>query len=606
MSSNASTDQALSSAFLASLFQEKSITDVNFVSDNAKPRATSIFLQPTSTREDKSLSRWDSIQRSKSFDGLDRLQRRQSPTTPSYNPERRRLKISHSLSPTSLLAGQKLLSSKDFDKSISQTRRKNATSNLSPVFRKQMMEIFQNEETSRKKVSGSDDPPLRKPMRRGYSSESSLRVPQRKAFIDSDSGRSKPRRAGRRGSFETSKSMNSPPSSRNARWQLSDVAEDGNETDSTLELTPSPNTPLDAATKILKLANHPILAPPLNSPVMPKERKSSRRKSAGSLVRPSKASRAQRTKSPPPPPSVTPPPVRRGQRKSPRRSIRPKSPPLRRSATPPSLSHAVKDTRRHSGRRHSDGVINTDMELSQKLLHMALTSSPKQPIRRRSFDTLESRDTTSEEDFESDQEEECETISSSENLSSTEFSKALKSNRASPPSKVRFSPQVEYSPGQPKKNPNPFSTRRQYSAPLTGADASLKNDNNKVDLAPFRRSSSKTTVTTSKTGATKRVRKNAERTSSNRDIVKASFREHSPESESDGEYWFDPGMGQSKTSMVEMLGAPSLDSPPQKERRTKTSSSRSSKLSNIPRLPSDILLDSGKKKKKNRVQKFQN
>ncbi len=620
MSSNPSTDRTLSSAFLVSLFEEKSITEVNLVFDNAKPRATSIFLQSTNKREDKSSSRWDSIQRSKSLDGLDRLQRRQSRTTPSYNPERRRLKNSHSLSPTSLVPGHKLLSSKDFDKSISSSRRTNATSNLPPVFRQQMLEIFRTDEMSRKKASGTSgllgsrrdaDLPLRKPMGRGYSSESSLRMPQRKAFIDSDVGRSKPRRAGRRGSFETSASMKSPPSSRNARWQLSNVHEDGNETDSTLELTPSPHTPLDAAAKILKLANHPIQAPPLNSPELPTEQKTYRRKSAGSLSRLSKATRAELTKSPPPPPNFTPPPLRRGQRKSPRRSIRPKSPPLRRSATPPSLSHALKDARRHSDRRHSDSAVNVDMEISQKLLHLALSSSPKQPMRRASFDTWDSHDTTSDQDFDSDQEEEYETISSFENETSPESSKASKGNRASPSSRVRFSPQVQYSQTQPKKNPNPFSTRRQYSVPLTDADASLKNDSKegvltrrKKSLSPGS-SSSKTIVTTSTTGATKRVRKNVSRTSSNRDIVKASFREHSPESEGDLEYWFeDPEMGHTKPSIVDLLGAPPLESPPQKGSKMKNSSNRSSSLSNIPQLPSDAIPNSGKKNKKNRRRAF--
>jgi len=140
------------------------------------------------------------------------------------------------------------------------------------------------------------------------------------------------------------------------------------------------NDAAGTASKILNLVNtHSIHAPPLNSPSCLRQ-KASRRKSTGSLNRSRKQS--PRSKSPPHQQPGTPPAAKCALHLP----LEPpsKSPPLQQPGTPPSINRE----QRTRGRRHSDGIIDIDMEVSKKLLHLTQISlSPVQPVRRRSFDS---------------------------------------------------------------------------------------------------------------------------------------------------------------------------------------------------------------------------
>ena len=599
----------VSSLFLGNLLREQGITDVNFVSDNAKPRATlpmNVFLQSSN---DKSTSRWDSIPRVESLDALDTYSRSRRRTTSTYSG----LRKSYSLSPSGMLQRRKSLQSEDFEKSISslkQDNQKNQSSTLPTVLRNNLLELVGTDgafKTPEEKLNHAaslvtdSNPPLR--------------MPQRRAFIDphQHSGQSKPRRAGRR----PVKSASTSSTHHFLIGHDNELAKDGNGTVSTQELTPSPNNPVEAAAKILKLANNPIQAPPLNTPPS-LSRKTLRSRSTGSLLRTSKAKKSQRAKSPPHQLPATPPALRRGQRKS-MVSTRPKSPPPQRPGTPPALKRPVRT------RRHSDSIINIDMEVSQKLLHLAQISSPVQPVRRRSYDS-DDLEVYEQSGPEQDEEErsamtkarkyishEDSDTASIDKTKSKRSGKESKSDQTSPRPKVHFSSQVKFSPSRSKKNTGPrvcFSPRRQHSAPLTGFVARRDNEDESALLASFQRTKpfspgsafTKTAVVTSKTGATTRTRKNSARRSNNRDIVKASFRAHG----SDGDDYLDYNIGHSSmgslemSSMVDFLATPSLETPPSKRRGKKKKSRRTSMPPDMPQLPSGTSEQKTKKKRSKR------
>ena len=412
-----------SSAFLVNLFREQGITDFNLVPDNAKPRATvprSVYLQSPKS-DKKSVSRWDSIPRAESLDALDskkRTRRRAS----SLGGRQRRSEDSLSLSTSSMscIARENSRQNTLFEKPTSSLKHNNSSgsSALPHILRDNLLELVlvgdaRFGSTPRETINGAagtlgplppptrqtsndsftdPNPPLQKPTRRRASergigsrssSESSLRMPQRRTSIDSvgkPDAAVRPRRARIRASMDTA-----VPSMKNRPYWLRDSDGDdgdlGNRTDSTQELSPSPTGPLYAASKILNLVNtHSIHAPPLNSPSCLRQ-KASRRKSTGSLNRSRKQS--PRSKSPPHQQPGTPPTVKCALRLP----LEPpsKSPPLQRPGTPPSINRE----QRTRGRRHSDGIIDIDMEVSKKLLHLAQISSPVQPVRRRSFDSEE-------------------------------------------------------------------------------------------------------------------------------------------------------------------------------------------------------------------------
>ncbi len=595
--------------FLGNLLREQGITDVNFVSDNAKPRATvpmSVFLQSSN---DKSTSRWDSIPRVESLDALDTYSRNRRRTPSTYNGSRN----SYSLSPTSILQRRKSLPSEDFEKSISSlkhNKQKNQCSNLPTVLRDNLLELVGVDDAFK-----TPEEKLNHAASLVTDSNPPLKMPQRRAFIDphQHSGPSKSRRAGRRP--VKSATTSSPHSV--LIGHDNELAKDGNGTVSTQELTPSPNNPIEAAAKILKLANNPIQAPPLNTPPS-LSRKTLRSRSTGSLLRTSKAKKSNRAKSPPHLLPGTPPALRRGQRKS-MASTRPKSPPHQRPGTPPALKRGVRT------RRHSDSIINIDMEVSQKLLHLAQISSPVQPVRRRSYDSddLEMFELSDQEQDEEDHfamtkarkyisHEDCDKASK-DKTKSKRSGKESKTDQTSPRSKVQFSSQVKFAPSRPKKNTGPrvcFSPRRQHSAPLTGVLARRDDENESALIASFQRAKpfspgsafTKTAVVTSKTGATTRTRKNAARKSNNRDIVKASFRAHG----SDGHDYLDYSIGHSSmgslemSSMVDFLATPSLETPPSKRRGKKKKSSRTPMPPDIPQLPSGTPEQKTRKKKSKR------
>jgi hypothetical protein len=566
MSSVQIANHQASSAFLVNLFREQGITDFNLVPDNAKPRATvprSVYLQSPKS-DKKSVSRWDSIPRAESLDALDskkRTRRRAS----SLGGRQRRSEDSLSLSTSSMscIARENSRQNTLFEKPTSSLKHNNSSgsSALPHILRDNLLELVlvgdaRFGSTPRETINDAagtlgplppptrqtsndsftdPNPPLRKPTRRRASergmgsrssSESSLRMPQRRTSIDS---------------------VGKP------------------DADSTQELSPSPSPtgPLYAASKILNLVNtHSIHAPPLNSPSCLRQ-KASRRRSTGSLNRSRKQS--PRSKSPPHQQPGTPPTVKCALRLP----LEPpsKSPPLQQPGTPPSINRE----QRTRGRRHSDGIIDIDMEVSKKLLHLAQISSPVQPVRRRSFDSEEDyfasarRKSSSAivEDLASDEEEEDDGQSDamearlyidlkdkdiSENVMHKPFGKNLgeqsprsKVVRSSPRSKVRFSPNVSSSP-RSKKSFVPrvtFSPRRMHSAPITGI-IPREDDDESALLASFRRRKpfspssafTKTQITTNKTGATTRSRTtNCPRRSSNRDIIKASLLEHGSEGE---------------------------------------------------------------------------
>ena len=654
MSSDQPADQPISSAFLLNLFREQGITDINLVSDNAKPRATvplSVFLQSQNERENRSVSRWDSIPRNESADAPDNWHWTRRITAPTFGGERRRQRTSYSLSPTIILQRQKSPPSQNVEKSTSSLEHnKNSSLKEPTVLQDNWLELVGTDDACRtpekkmKLTSGlygnldtDSNPQLRKPARQRSSIDSafSLRMPQRRASIESK-GPSKPHRVGRRASSDTTHSTKITSKSYPlGSWrQLTGAdgghAKDGNETDSTQELTPSPTKFLEAATKMLKLSDNPIHVPPLNTPPS-KQRTTSRRSSTGSLLRTSEAKKSQRDKSPPHQQPGTPPGLRRGQRK-PRDSRRTKSPPPPKPAPPPSLKRALRV------RRHSDSIINTDMEVSKQLLNLSQVSSPVQPVRRRSVgrEDLESRD-RSIEDFESDQEQEEEEVqsaiakaqhstdhedsdtSSSKGIEQDSKTKVSKGNTTSPGTKTHISPQVNFSPSRSEKKSVPrvcFSPRRQHSAPLAGVNTRPESDSETSLLASFRRRKpfspgstfTNTAITASKTGTITRTitrsPKNSPRASNNRDIVKASVLEHG--SEGEGEYWFNPDSGHSSigsldmVSILDILRAPPLDTPSPKSPKKKKSSRRTSLPPVILDLPDSSSPQKSKKKKKSR------
>lgn len=603
MSCDQFVDGPISSSFLVNLFREQGITDVNLVSDNAKPRATvprSVFLQ--NDREDKSISRWASIPRTESLDALDSYTRSRRRTTSNNSGQNWRPRTSYSLSPTGIPQKLKALP-EDFEKSISSLKHNNLSQRIPPGLRNTLMEIVRTDDACK-----TSEEKLNHTASLVTDSKPPLRMPQRRAFIDSQhSTPSRPRRAGRRPSNGNLKSVTKSSSncvSLDQWWNLSghenELAKDGNGTISTHELTPSPNSAAEAAAKILKISNYPIKAPPLNTPppISPKIMRLS--KSTGSLQKQSKSKskKSQRAKSPPHQLPATPPALRSGHRKS-MNSKRPKSPPPQRPGTPPALPSGVR------ARRHSDSIINIDMEVSKKLLHLAQISSPVQPVRRASFESVEY--------VESDQEEEEEvqpstvkarkdggtTSPEDNNTQGKRSEKEPKDDQISPRSKVHFASQVKFSPSQPKKTPGPrvsFSPRRQHSAPLSGMVARRDDDSESALLASYQRikpfspgsAFTKTAVVSSKMGTIIRSRTNAARTSNNRDIVKASCLVHG----SDGDRYLDNFIGHSSmgslemSSMVDFLATPSLETPPSKRRGKQKKSGRRTSMPNIPQLPS--------------------
>ena len=572
-------DGPISSAFLVNLFREQGITDVNLVSDNAKPRATvprSVFKQ--NDREDKSTSRWASIPRTESLDALDSYTRSRRRTTSNYSGQNWRPRTSYSLSPKGIPHKLKALP-EDFEKSISSLKRNSSSQRIPSGLRKTLMDIMRTDDACK-----TSEETLNQAASLVTDSNPPLRMPQRRASIDSQhSTPSRPRRAGRRPSNGNLKSVTKSPSksvSVNQWGNLSEheneLAKDGNGTVSTHELTPSPNSAAEAAAKILKISNDPIMAPPLNTPpsISPK------------TMLKSKSKKSQRAKSPPHQLPATPPALRRGLRKS-MNSKRPKSPPPERLGTPPALPSGVR------ARRNSDSI-----------LHVAQIASPVQPVRRASFDSMEY--------VESDQEQEEEvqpatvktrkdgdTTSLEDNTQGKRSEKEPKDDQTSPRSKVNFAPQVNVSPSQPKKTPGPrvsCSPRRQNSAPLSGMVAHRDDDSEPALLASFQRMKpfspgsafTKTAVVSSKTGGIIRSRTNAARTSNDRDIVKASCLVHG--SECDG--YLDDVIGHSSMGSVEMssivdfLATPSLETPPSKRRGKQKKISPRTSIPNIPQLSS--------------------
>lgn len=653
-----------SNSFLEDLFREHSITDVNFVFDNAKPRATvprSVFLQsPKNDRSKKSISRWESIVRTESLDALENSKRNRSRTNDS-----RSSRNSHSLSPSSTVARREFLGSKDpltkpssrrwaAERSASfsaaegsdqkklpclkRSKSSSATTDLPCALREDFFELVSSDENFRTshdriahvvKIFGPLPPPTRqisddnifegplntddrKPPRRvnrpdliqqRSSSDPSLRIPQRKAFIDSELVAPK-RRARRRASIDnvpsrkelsSSKSKSLPFSKKNALrwWKLGDTAnsgEDGNVTDSTQELTPSPrhNRTLTTATKILKIAS--------KSMKTPAPRKKSRRQSTGSMPSSSsKSDRPKRPKSPPLQRPGTPPSLRRGPRSS-KKSMRSESPLPEQPGTPPSLS---RDHERRS-RRHSDSIINIDMEVSRKLLHLSEISSPVQPVRRQSFEEQPPPPPPHLSHLPSPDKEE-NAVKKARKYIDRADEKELQSSSVKKVtegkitrSKVQFSRKVCFSP---KSKTVSFSPEKQHSLPIAGKDPLNEDDDDESTLiASFRRRK----PFSPRYGSKRAVGgKDGDR---NRDIIQASLHEHSSKGDSvvvDFEGGNSSTESFEKKCMLDLLPlAPSLDTPPQ-IKYTK-SQRRTSMPPSSPALEKSPLQKKKKKKKRSR------
>ena len=91
--------------FLASLFQNHGITDVNVISDNAKPKATvpqRVYLYSPEDRKNKRVSRWNScIVRGDSQNVRSNILPNQRRMVPRTEPEQMRSRSNRSLSPSS-------------------------------------------------------------------------------------------------------------------------------------------------------------------------------------------------------------------------------------------------------------------------------------------------------------------------------------------------------------------------------------------------------------------------------------------------------------------------------------------------------------------------
>jgi len=477
------------------------------------------------------------------------------------------------------------------------------------------------------------------PLRQRSSSDPALSVPQRRAFIESngESAPSKRRRARRRASMDSvpSRKKRSPKKTPKVNvsswWNLkgdkNDGDSDGNGTTSTHELTPSPSTPLVPAAQTFTVSNNSIEAPPLNA--TPPPRRAARRSSMP-LKMPSSRKKSNRPKSPPHQQPGTPPSVERKQRSSKKKKNKKRStsPPPPQPGTPPSLK------RDHRSRRHSDSIISIDMEVSEELLHLAQISLPVMPVRQLSLgsgcgsssedgknaakkaaknaakNAAKKTPETVEEDFASDvRDDQGERIldearqyiegkadSTSEEVEAKPMEK--EDTETSPRKhKVHFALQACYSP--PKKSlPNrvTFSPRRMHSAPIAGQDPRKEDD--ETVLSSFRRRKpftpgQKSSIVATKTGMLTRTRTNSARDDGrNRDIIKASLREHS----SKGECVLD---GNDSSSSIELMDiksildlfpeAPSLDTPPRAKKKKKKSRRSSLPLApNLEESPTQI------------------
>ena len=660
-------------SFLASLLKEHSITDVNLVADNAKSRATfprSVYYQfPKSDRENKSASRWDSIVRTESRDSRDHYGFKR-------NHSRRISGEVNSLSPSPLnrvverrgsLPSIDCKPDKDLYEKLNSSapclnyRGSYGSSNLTDLLRQDLRGMIATDDNIRtpqdriryaQKLFGPLPPPMRqesdesisgtssssskrKPERRGSlgavdrpnsvrersSSDPTLRVPQRRAFIDSqeESGPSKPRRARRTASMNSVSTRKEQSPTKSAKpsvstwWQLGgkneDGDSDGNLTDSTHELTPLPSTCLDNTSKIRTRANDFNENPPLNTPP---RRKATRRSSMPSNM-PSSKKKSTRPKSPPLDQPGTPPSIRHRKRSSKEKKKKKKrfdSPPPPQPGTPPS----PKVERR--SRRHSDSIIDIDMEVGKKLLHLAQISFPVQPIRCRSFRAKEGNNAenkTKPDSFTSiatvidsasdgpddqaervleksrqyiqgDVDNTSQQVEGKFPINSEEVeSKPLEEGGTEIPprrERVHFALEVNFSTSK-KTLPNrvSFSPRRMHSAPIAGQDP-RKEDDESASLSPFRRgkpfspgkSFASTGLTATKTGAFTRTRTNSTRDGGqNRDIILTSLYEHSSKGDDfvlDGND-SSSSMDESKTIADLLPPALSLDTPPQVMKKTK-------------------------------------